>query len=159
MKETTVARSSLAPTLIFVGLAYAFFIVILLVVPGILSWLLIAGATWIAYRFIRRVASMRLAVNNESVIVVNFTTQHRLDLNTVQVDSRLDHLAWPQDDLLPDVRDALGDGEQKPAARALWLTDASGEEVRVGVAPVYGSRLDDLAEDLIDAIEVHRSAA
>jgi len=158
MKETTVARSSLGPSLIFVTVIYAFFIVILMVIPGVVRWPLVALATWIAGWFVRQVSTMRLAVNNESVIVVNFNSEHTLDLDTVEVDSRHDYEAWPQDDLLPDVRDALGDGE-KAAARALWLKDASGEEVRVGVAPVYGSKLDQLAEDLIFAIEEHRSAA
>lgn len=159
MKETVVARSSLAPVLIFAALIYAFFMVVFSVVPGILSWILIAGGTWLAYTFVRKVAAMRVSVNNASVIVVNFNSSHRLDIDTVEVDARVDRKAWPQDDLLPDVRNALGDGEQPETARALWLSDASGEEVRVGVAPSYGSRLDEVAEDLILAIDEHRSAA
>lgn len=159
MKETVVARSSLAPVLIFAALIYAFFMVVFSVVPGILSWILIAGGTWLAYTVVRKVAAMRVSVNNASVIVVNFNSSHRLDIDTVEVDARVDRKAWPQDDLLPDVRNALGDGEQPETARALWLSDASGEEVRVGVAPSYGSRLDEVAEDLILAIDEHRSAA
>ena len=159
MKETVVARSSLAPVLIFSGLIYAFFMVVFSVVSGLLSWALIALVTWLAYTVIRKVAAMRLSVNNASVIVVNFNSSHRLDLGTVQVDARTDREAWPQDDLLPDVREALGDGEEPETARALWLSDASGEEVRVGVAPPYGNRLDQMAEGLIHAIDEHRSAA
>lgn len=161
MNETTLARSSLAPILVLVALIYAFFVIIFLNVPGILSLVFIAAASWIAYTVLRKVASMRLAVSNESVIVVNFRTRHRLDIETVQVDARADHDAWPQDDLLPEVRDALGDPDAAgaAAARGLWLCDSSGEEVRVGIAPAYGSRLDDLAEELIFAIEERRSAA
>lgn len=158
MKETVVARSSLAPTIIFAVISYAFFCVILANVQFFLSPFLIAGLTWIAFSFVRRVAKMRLAVNDSSVIVVNFRSEHALDIDTVQVDSRSDRDAWPQDDLTPDVREALGDGD-KSEARALWLSDGTGEEVRVGVAPSYGSRLDEVAEDLMVAIDERRSAA
>ena len=42
-------------------------------------------------------------------------------------------------------------------ARSLVLTDSSEQQVRVGVAPSYGRRLDTISEDLNIAIARHRS--
>ncbi len=42
-------------------------------------------------------------------------------------------------------------------ARSLILTDASGTKAQVGVAPAYGTRLDEIAEDLYVAIDRMRA--
>ncbi len=161
MRETVLARTALGPPVGFAIIMYGIFAVAFAGIPGVMKWVFIAALTWVVYAFVRRIMAMRLAVNDDSVIVVNFNSKHALDLDTVTVDSRVDREAWPQDDLIPEFRQALGSGEHgKPdVARGLWLCDSNGEEVRVGVAPAYGSRLDSLAEQLIFAIEERRSAA
>ncbi len=164
MKETVIARTALAPPIVLAAALYAIFAVALAGIPGIFKWIFLGALTWGLVSFVRRIVAMRLAVNDETVIVVNFGGTHALDLETVTVDSRVDREAWPQDDLIDEFREALGrkpgpSKSQTDMARGLWLCDSTGEEVRVGVAPAYGSRLDLLAEELIVAIEERRTAA
>ena len=45
-------------------------------------------------------------------------------------------------------------GKYDKTGRMLYLTDGSGRKVHVGLAPVYGSRLDTIAEDLYRAIDM-----
>ncbi len=86
-------------------------------------------------------AEMKLSVTSESVVVVNFASRKYLDLTTVQIVDQAHPLTWPVDDT-----------ERERAARALYLTDESGQRVRVAVAPSRGHQLDTIAEALYRAI-------
>ena len=109
-----------------------------------------------SYRFLRKVAAMKVAVDDFKVTVVNLKSRHELELWSVRLEVREDLGIWPQDDLREVMRSTFEQDDPK-RARTLVLTDSSEQQVRVGVAPSYGRRLDTISEDLNIAIARHRS--
>ena len=109
-----------------------------------------------AYGFLRKVAAMKVAVDDFKVTVVNLKSRHELELWSVRLEVREDPGIWPQDDLREVMRSTFEQNDPK-RARTLVLTDSSEQQVRVGVAPSYGRRLDTISEDLNIAIARHRS--
>ena len=109
-----------------------------------------------SYRFLRKVAAMKVAVDDFKVTVVNLKSRHELELWSVRLEVREDPGIWPQDDLREVMRSTFEQDDPK-RARTLVLTDSSEQQVRVGVAPSYGRRLDTITEDLNIAIARHRS--
>ena len=109
-----------------------------------------------SYRFLRKVAAMKVAVDDFKVTVVNLKSRHELELWSVRLEVREDPGIWPQDDLREVMRSTFEQDDPK-RARTLVLTDSSEQQVRVGVAPSYGRRLDTITEDLNIAIAKHRS--
>ena len=117
----------------------------------------IVGAVCVAAsRFLRKVAAMKVAVDDFKVIVVNLKSRHELELWSVRLEVREDPGIWPQDDLRDSMRETFEQNDPK-RARTLVLTDSSEQQVRVGVVPSYGRRLDAITEDLNIAIAKHRS--
>lgn len=113
------------------------------------------GCVW-SFRFLKRVASMKVAVDDFKVIVVNLKSRHELELWSIRIEVREDPGIWPQDDLREEMRESFEQINPK-RARSLVLTDSSEQQVRVGVAPSYGRRLDTITENLNIAIAKHRS--
>ncbi len=116
----------------------------------------------VAYELIRRIRQMKLSVTPEVVHVVNFNSKFALDLESVRIDDENNPDVWPQDDFMSDrPTSADTDGSTVAAnsgkARSLCLTDDSGIKVPVGVAPSYGTRLDEISEDLYIAIDRMRA--
>ena len=157
MGEIIVAR---APT----GPAKALIILSVIIVvgrawgaPWQVSLLLYAFVGTVAYVFWKRFDNMKLSVTTQSVLVVNFSKRFALDLASVRIDDEVAPDVWPQDDFI-DSGSISSNTAGSKKARALCLTDASGIKVPVGVAPSYGTRLDEIAEDLYIAIDRMREA-
>lgn len=158
MKEIVVARSSTGP---FSALIYVSLIIV--VGRGWAIWwpvrfLFFAVVFAVAINLLNRMRNMKLSVTPEQVHVVNFNSKFALDINSVRIDDQNNPNAWPQNDLVP--AEALGqNAASSSGARELMLTDDTGVKANVGVAPSYGSRLDEIAEDLYIAIDRMRAAS
>lgn len=158
MKEIVVARSSTGP---FTALIYVSLFIV--VVRG---WAIIWPVRFglyivvfsIAITLLNRMRNMKLSVTPEKVHVVNFNSKFALDINSVRIDDQNNPNAWPQNDFVPP--EALASNTAgSTQARELMLTDHTGIKANVGVAPSYGTRLDEIAEDLYIAIDRMRAAS
>lgn len=149
--EIVVAKSSTGP---FTALVY-FCVIVVLIRGWIIPWqarvVLYAVTLLVAYEAQSRMRGMKLSVTPKSVHVVNFNSKYELDLETVRIDDEKNPETWPQNDVVAAEDLAVGSAGSKQA-RILCLTDDSGIKAKVGVAPSYGSRLDQIAEDLNAAI-------
>jgi len=155
--ETVVATVPMAPVSVLVLGIFIALLAVTSFIPFLTLRLLLVGvSTLAAYRFLTQVAKMKLAVNDFKVVVVNLRSRHELELWSVRIEVRDDPKAWPRDDLLPEMREAF-DQEDAKRARSLVLVDSSDQQVRVGIAPSYGRRLDTITENLNIAIAKHRS--
>lgn len=125
-------------------------------VPLIVRVVVVGVGCILAFGLLTKVAAMKVAVDDFKVTVVNLKSRHELALWSVRIEVREDTKAWPQDDLREGMREAF-DQQNPKRARSLVLTDSSDQQVRVGVAPSYGRRLDVIAENLNIAIAKHRS--
>lgn len=157
VKEIVVARSSTGP---FTALVY--FCVIIVAIRGwVIPWqpraVLYAVTLMVAYEAQRRMRGMKLSVTSDSVHVVNFNSSYVLDLDSVRIADEKNRETWPQNDVVSAEDLAVGSAGSR-SARVLCLTDDSGIKAKVGVAPSYGSRLDEIAEGLHDAVDKMRSA-
>lgn len=156
MKETIVAQKPLATAVIAVAVVAAIFVGVATTIPFVRAVLLLGFGAFFAKKVFDRFTRVRLSVTDDKVVVVNLDERVELDLHTVDIEARRSRGRWwfTQHFLHPG-RSAL-DPNYQPAARVLRLTDADGQSADVGVAPRYGSGLDTVAEDLIDAIEERR---
>ena len=122
--------------------------------PVLLLVAVLAPIAFLALWVVQRMEQMSLSVNHEVVTVVNFGSRHELDTETVRIDTKRGSVTVHDDAFAGKNID----GEFKSdRARQLYLTDDNGAEAMVGLAPSYGSRLDDIAEDLYSALAVMRS--
>lgn len=155
--EIVVAKSSTGP---FTALVYVC-VAIVLIRGWIVPWqgrvVLYAVTLLVAYEAQSRMRAMKLSVTTDSVHVVNFNSKYVLDLDSVRIDDEKNRETWPQNDVVSAEDLAVGSAGSN-SARVLCLTDDSGIKAKVGVAPSYGSRLDEIAEGLHEAIETMRSA-
>lgn len=152
MEEIVVARSSTGP-----AKALAFICVAIVMVRGwSIMWpvriILFLGTLWVAHTLLNRLERMKLSVTSEVVHVVNFNSKFALDLQSVRIDDEKNPDAWPQNDII-EATDVSSNVAGSKRARVLCLTDDSGLKAQVGVAPSYGSRLDEIAEELYIAID------
>lgn len=85
---------------------------------------------------------MKLVVTPTSVVVVNLISRAEFPLGEARIVG--------EHDRSPYVSDA--GGKLDTAGRVLYLVDDGGKTARIGLAPVYGSRRDTMAEDLKRAI-------
>lgn len=159
MKETIVAQSPLVTAVIGAAVVAAIFVGAASTVPILWAVVLVGFGAYFAKRLFERVVRMRLAVTDDKVIVVNLDERVELDLQTVGVDARRSRGRWWFTQYLVHPGRKALDPNYQPAARVLCLTDAHGKSASVDVAPRYGSGLDTVAEDLINAIEERRLAA
>lgn len=125
-------------------------------VPLIIRVVIVGVGCFAAFGFLTKVAAMKVTVDDFKVTVVNLKSRHELELWSVRIEVREDSKAWPQDDLREGMREAFDQTNPK-RARSLVLTDSSDQQVRVGVVPSYGRRLDTITENLNNAIAKHRS--
>ena len=137
---------------IFIGL-----LAITSFLPLVLRILAVGGASLWSFRFLTKVSAMKVAVDDFKVTVVNLKSRHELELWSVRIEVREDPAIWPQDDLREVMREGFEQQDPK-RARSLVLTDSSEQQVRVGVAPSYGRRMDTITENLNVAIAKHRSS-
>lgn len=137
---------------IFIGL-----LAITSFLPLVLRILAVGGASLWSFRFLTKVSAMKVAVDDFKVTVVNLKSRHELELWSVRIEVREDPGIWPQDDLREVMREGFEQQDPK-RARSLVLTDSSEQQVRVGVAPSYGRRMDTITENLNVAIAKHRSS-
>lgn len=151
-----VATVPMAPVGVLVGGIFIALLAVTSFVPWPVRVVLVGGGSIAAYQFLRQVALMKLAVTDFKVVVVNLRSRHELELSSVRIEVRDDPSVWPKDDLRDDAREAFGQ-EEPSRARSLVLTDSSDQQVRVGIAPSYGRRLDTITENLNIAIATHRS--
>lgn len=158
VEEIVVARSSTGPAK---AIAYVS-IVIVVVRAWAIIWpvrvVFLAVVFWIIYVLLQRLTGMKLSVSHESVHVVNFNSKFELDINSVRIDDEKNPHAWPKDDFIKVKPDPPKDPEEAAEenakkARTLVLTDDTGIKAPVGVAPSYGTRLDEIAEGLYIAID------
>lgn len=152
MEEIVVARSSTGPAKVL-----AFVCVGIVMVRGWTVWLplralLFLGTLWAAHTLLNRLERMKLSVTPEVVHVVNFNSKYELDLRSVRIDDESNPDAWPQDDII-DTASLASNVAGSKRARMLCLTDDSGVKAQVGVAPSYGTRLDEIAEELYIAVD------
>lgn len=143
MEEIVVARPDRS---MLVAVAVITVFVLAVAAPyGNMAALLVVAATSVAS--VLRLRQMKLSVTRASVVVVNYLARHEVPLNTVRIIDEKDQLVGP-------MRASAGfeDGKLYSSGRALYVTDDSGRKVRVGLAPMHGSRLDTIAEDLYRAI-------
>ena len=136
---------------IFIGL-----LAITSFLPLVLRILAVGGASLWSFRFLTKVSAMKVAVDDFKVTVVNLKSRHELELWSVRIEVREDPAIWPQDDLREVMREGFEQQDPK-RARSLVLTDSSEQQVRVGVAPSYGRRMDTITENLNVAIAKHLS--
>ncbi len=94
-----------------------------------------------------RFRSMRLVVGDENVTVVNMLNQHSLDTATARIVAKDENGFWAEGEL------------QQGRASVLTLTDASDQQVMVGVAPTFGDRHRSVIEDFNIALARHRLAS
>lgn len=152
MEEIVVARSPTGPAKLL-----AFVCVAIVMIRGWTIWwpvrvVLFLGTLWVAHALLSRLERMKLSVTPEVVHVVNFNSQFELDLQSVRIDDAKNPDAWPQDDVV-EARSVRANTAGSKQARMLCLTDDSGVKAQVGVAPSYGSRLDEIAEELYIAVD------
>lgn len=150
------ATVPMAPVWIMVAGVFIGLFAITSFVPFTVRIVVLVFGTYGSYLFLSSIAKMKLAVNDFSVVVVNLRSRHELELWSVKIEVRDDPSVWPRDDMLPGMREAFEQEETKKA-RSLVLVDSSEQQVRVGVAPAYGRRLDTITENLNIAIARHRS--
>lgn len=154
-ERTIIARAQRFPVraLLFFLLCPVWFV--LLVGP---SWRALLAATVVlagAAVVDLRVGSMKLAVGEGSVEVVNFLSSHVFDLDTVRVETEEEESHWPAD----DIPTAMGkSSDDVPKIGSLHLSDELGRRIRVGVIPSYGARAREITDDLNVAIAKHRLA-
>lgn len=146
MDGIVVARTARATIVMgtIVGLA------IFALVPARLPLMLTLAVAAALVAAVRRLAAMAVIVTPEAVVVQNFWSHHEIPLTEVRITD------------VVEPRPRFGHEDEAPGddrvdgARSLYLEDGTGRRVRVGLAPLYGSGLDDLAEDLYRAIAVMR---
>lgn len=81
-----------------------------------------------------------------------------LDFDDAEViDDVVDHEELIEQSPVPELIPTPQNRREVKKPRSLVLTDASGVRAQVGVAPAYGSRLDEIAEDLYIAIDRMRA--
>lgn len=154
-EEIVVAKSSTGPAQVLAFLSVGIVVGRTWTIQWPVRFALVAFTFGVAYLLLSKLAGMKLSVSQKAVHVVNFNSRFELDINTVRIEDQKNPEAWPHDDIIevnPEPKDELQQLEEKKA-RALILTDASGVKAPVGVAPSYGSRLDEIAEDLYIAID------
>ena len=110
----------------------------LIFVEGIVRWLLLA----LGIGFVYRLTQMKVSVTSSSVVVVNLFVRYELPLAGTRIVTEKDRSPYLSD----------GGGKMDNTGRVLYLVSDTGEKVRVGVAPMFGNRLDVIAEDLDRAI-------
>lgn len=110
--------------------------------PGV--WRIVFLA--VAVILVVRVARMGVVVTPSAVVVTNYIGKHRFPLDEVKIIDERD-----QSPLLSDAG-----GKIDRTTRVLYLEDSEGNRVHVGMAPLVGSRLDQIAEDLYRAIDTMR---
>ncbi len=152
MDEIVVARSSTGPAKVLAALCVG-----IVLVRGWGIWWpvripLYLGVLYVAHMLLGRLERMKLSVTPEVVHVVNFNSKFALDLQTVRIDDAKNPDAWPQNDMVGAGEFAANAPDNKQA-RMLCLTDDSGIKAQVGVAPSYGARLDEIAEELYIAVD------
>jgi hypothetical protein len=96
---------------------------------------------------VSRFAQMKLSVTRTSVVVVNYTSRHEFALDSVRVVDERETPTWLSD---------MG-GKRNRTSRTMYLMDDSGQRVHVALAPMYGTRMDTIAEDLYRAIDRMRT--
>lgn len=154
-EEIVVAKSSAGPAKLLALLCVAIVVIRSWTVQWPFRVGVVAFTVWLAYLLVTKFSSMKLSVSRSAVHVVNFNSRFELDIDTVKIEDEKNPEAWPHDDNFV-ARPAPKDEAQRLAekkARLLILTDASGVKANVGVAPSYGTRLDEIAEDLYIAID------
>lgn len=143
MSEITVAK----PDNSMIAVAVIAAAVLLLAAIPAQSWGVRVLAVAIGVAAVRRFAQMRLSVTRSSVVVVNYTTRHEFPIDEVQIVDERDTSI-----LLPDASGTPASG------RTLYVMDRSGRKAHVALAPIYGSRLDTIAEDLYRAISTMKAS-
>ena len=106
----------------------------LIFVEGIVRWLLLA----LGIGFVYRLTQMKVSVTSSSVVVVNLFVRYELPLAGTRIVTEKDRSPYLSD----------SGGKMDRTGRVLYLVSETGEKVRVGVAPMFGGRLDVIAEDL-----------
>ena len=111
--------------------------------PGAWRYVFLA----VAVVLVVRVARLGVVVTPAGVVVTNYIGKHSFPLDEVKIIDERD-----QSPLLGD-----SGGKIDRTSRVLYLEDGAGHRAHVGMAPLVGSRLDRIAEDLYKAIDVMRS--